>query len=79
VTCRELAEFIADYLTEELPVLVRMEFDRHLSLCSNCRNYLAHYRTTVALGRHAFDDPDREVPAEVPDDLVKAILASRKS
>jgi anti-sigma factor RsiW len=78
VTCRELADFIADYLSEALPALIRNEFDRHLSLCANCRNYLAHYRTTVELGRHAFDDLDREVSADVPEDLVKAILESRK-
>ena len=78
MTCRELAEFIADYLAGALPARARTEFNRHLSLCANCRHYLAHYRTTVELGRRAFDDLDREVSADVPEDLVRAILASRK-
>jgi hypothetical protein len=32
----------------------------------------------VELGRHAFDDPDAPVPATVPEELVKAILAARR-
>jgi hypothetical protein len=31
----------------------------------------------VALGKRAFDDDDAAVPADVPEDLVKAILAAR--
>jgi anti-sigma factor RsiW len=76
--CREFAEFIADYLADEIAADVRAAFERHLSRCPNCRNYLASYQSTVALGRRAFDDDEAEVPAEVPEDLVKAILASRK-
>ena len=78
MTCRELAEFIADYLSGEIPVAVRAMFEQHLSRCPNCRNYLAAYKTTIELGRHAFDDLDGQVPATVPEGLVRAILASRK-
>jgi anti-sigma factor RsiW len=78
MTCRELAEFLADYLSGEIPSDVRAAFEDHLSRCPNCRNYLASYRITIELGRQAFEDVDAEVPADVPEDLVKAILASRK-
>jgi len=77
MTCRELAEFLADYLSGEIPADVRTVFEDHLSRCSNCRNYLASYRITIELGRRAFEEVDAEVPADVPDDLVRAILASR--
>jgi anti-sigma factor RsiW len=78
VTCREFAEFIADYLSGELSVETRAQFERHLNACSNCVAYLSNYRDTIALGR-AFADDDGAVPGDVPDDLVKAILASRRA
>jgi anti-sigma factor RsiW len=77
VTCREFADFMMDYLSGELSSESRAEFDHHLSVCSNCRRYLASYRETVNLGKRAFEDDDANVPAELPDELVKAILAAR--
>jgi anti-sigma factor RsiW len=78
VTCREFADFIADYLAGTLPAESRALFERHIDACGNCVNYLDGYRSTVELGRHAFDDQDAEVPATVPEELVKAILNSRR-
>jgi len=78
VTCRELADFIADYLSRELPAPIRDAFDRHLTLCPNCRRYLASYEATIALGKAAFDDENAAVPADVPEELVRAILDARK-
>ena len=78
MTCREFAEFIADYLGAEMAADSRALFGRHLSRCGNCRNYLARYTSTIELGRAAFDDADAPLPSDVPEDLVKAILASRK-
>jgi anti-sigma factor RsiW len=79
VTCREFADFMMDYLTGELAAATRQTFDHHLSLCPNCQKYLASYRETVALGRQAFDDDRAFVDGRVPEDLVKAILAARRS
>jgi anti-sigma factor RsiW len=78
VTCRELADFLADYLSGDLPSATRAEFDRHLSLCPNCRTYLASYQESVTLGKRAFEDADAKVPSGVPEALVNAILAARK-
>ena len=77
VTCREFADFMADYLSGALTPDLREPFDHHLSLCVNCQRYLTSYRETVELGKRAFDDVDAELPSEVPEDLVKAILAAR--
>ena len=79
MTCREFAEFIAEYLAGELSRDTRAQFEHHLTVCPNCVAYLSNYRDTVALGRRAFADDDAAVPGEVPDDLVQAILASRRS
>ena len=36
VTCREFADFMADYLSGELAPALRQPFDYHLGLCVNC-------------------------------------------
>jgi anti-sigma factor RsiW len=78
VTCREFAEFIMDYLDGELPGDVHTPFERHLSRCPPCDRYLRQYRATVAAGRAAFHDCDGELPADVPEELITAILDSRR-
>lgn len=75
--CREFTEFIADYLMGTLPEETRTLFERHISRCDNCRAYLSNYQATLALEREAFADGDANVPADVPDDLIQAILNAR--
>lgn len=77
MTCREFADFMADYLSGELDPDTRQHFDHHLTLCVNCVRYLTSYRETVALGKQAFADEDADLPVDVPDKLVNAILAAR--
>lgn len=78
MTCREFADFIGDYLSGELQPDVRDRFARHLEICDNCQRYLAGYEATVKLGKRAFADEDADVPADVPETLVKAILAAKR-
>ena len=79
MTCRELADFLMDYLNGDLAADVRGAFDRHLSLCPNCVHYLAGYKATVELGRRAFADDAADASTQVPEELVQAILAARRS
>jgi anti-sigma factor RsiW len=74
MTCREVADFLADYVSGALTADVRAQFDRHLSVCSNCRAYLATYRATIELGRRVFTIPDADARTEAPAELVSAIL-----
>ena len=78
MTCREFADFVMEYLSGELSSEARQSFQQHVSVCANCQRYLTSYEESVKLGRRAFDD-DGELPADVPEDLVKAILAARRS
>jgi len=66
-----------DYLSDELSIESRAAFESHLSLCIDCRRYFASYQETVKLGKRAFEDVDTDVPSQVPEELVKAILAAR--
>lgn len=76
ITCRELIDFIADYLDGTLAEASRLEFDRHLRVCPSCVAYLDGYRQTIRLGKAALA-PTSD-PAPVPDSLVRAILAARE-
>ena len=78
MTCREFAEFLADYVDGELPDDTKNTFESHLAICENCRKYLAIYRSTTTLGQHAFDHERDALPRDVPAALVDAILAARK-
>lgn len=78
MTCREFADFIMDYVSGELPSESRAQFEHHLSLCTNCRKYLTSYEETVKLGKRAFDDDGSPLPADVPEELVQAILEARR-
>jgi uridine kinase len=77
VTCQTFVEFLMDYLSGGLPESQRDEFDEHLAACVACVAYMKTYVETIELGKAAFRDPDAPVPADVPEYLVKAILAAR--
>jgi len=77
MTCSEFTEFLDAYLAGELSPAECEEFKRHLAACTQCVDYLATYEQTVKLGKKAFEKPANEVPAKVPEDLVRAILAAR--
>lgn len=73
MTCREVIDFLMEYLTLELPAPQAEEFERHLSACPSCVAYLQSYEQTIQLGR----DVAAAEPEEVPEDLVAAILKAR--
>jgi anti-sigma factor RsiW len=78
LTCRELVDFLMSYLDDELPDPERRAFDAHLAVCEDCVSYLRSYEATVRLERRAFEAPEAPIPDDVPEELVAAILASRR-
>ncbi len=78
MNCREVVEFLMEYLSGELPPDQRQAFDDHLKACPDCVTYLKGYEDTVKLGKAAFRSPNERVPDEVPEELVQAILAARR-
>ena len=78
ITCRELLDFLYLYLENELPEDRQGEFDRHLAVCEACRAYLRQYEETIRLGRSAYADPGFPTAADTPEELVRAILETRK-
>ncbi len=80
MTCREFIEFLLGYLDGKLSPSERLLFEEHLEACPECTDYLDSYRTTVLLAEEAFcGEEEGDVPPEVPEDLVQAILAAQRS
>ena len=78
MTCCEVIDFLLEYLSGELSASERAEFEQHLAECPDCAAYLKSYEQTIKLGKAVFADPEAPVPQDVPEELVQAILASRK-
>ena len=71
-TCRELIEFLDDYVAGDLTSEQAERFNHHLTRCPSCRAYLESYRTTIAAAKRANAVEIEDVPA----DLIVSILAT---
>jgi anti-sigma factor RsiW len=78
ITCRELTDFLLQYLAGEIRGRRRAVFEAHLAACDGCHAYLRGYEEAVRLGRDAFCS-DEPIPEDLPEDLVHAVLAARKA
>jgi anti-sigma factor RsiW len=78
VTCRELTDFLVDYLDGTLGADERGRFDAHLARCPDCVTYLRAYRETIRLGRAVCKEEHDAVGDDVPEELVQSILAARR-
>ena len=74
ITCREVISFLLEYLDGTLSEHERARFEKHLSLCDSCVAYLHTYETTIRMEKLTAADE-----AAIPEDLVKAVLASRRA
>jgi anti-sigma factor RsiW len=77
LTCREIADFLGEYVGGSLPPAAVTELERHLAVCPPCVAYLESYRRTIDLARRAFGGRAAAADPEVPDKLVAAIEAAR--
>ncbi len=77
ITCEEFEAFVASYIDDTLPAAQRQIFELHLRICRECREYLAAYQRAIELGQSVFSDAQAPTPEDVPEDLIRAILAAR--
>jgi predicted anti-sigma-YlaC factor YlaD len=77
MNCKDVTEFLSDYLDGELPLRQRLTFKLHLLLCRDCRRYLHSFATTIKLTRSLGVRTADEENSPIPEALVQAILAAR--
>jgi anti-sigma factor RsiW len=57
LVCQQVVELVTDYLENALSDADRQRFERHLSGCPHCTEYLAQMRETIRLaGRVTAED-----------------------
>lgn len=78
MNCKEFSEFILAYLDGELTDAQTETFERHLSLCPNCDHYIETYKLSVECTKTLRDAPPSP-PEDVPEELIQAILKSRRA
>ena len=78
MTCQELVDFLSDYLEGELPGAQDRVFREHLERCPPCVAYLETFKRTLELERCMCEGEDAAIPGDVPENLVRAILAARE-
>jgi predicted anti-sigma-YlaC factor YlaD len=76
VSCKDVADFLLDYLDGTLPFAQRLTFKLHLGLCRDCRRYIDSYKKTIEISRASNQPAEIEDP---PEALIQAILKSRPS
>ena len=76
MTCKEFIDFLVDYFDDALPEGQSEAFEQHLHRCRDCKAYLDSYGQSIELLKSVGDE-NAEIGSEVPEELVKAILAAR--
>lgn len=71
--CRDLADFLSEYLEGRLPAAQRAVFESHLSACPPCVDYMRSFETAIEAGKQACASD-----VKIPERLVQAILKARK-
>jgi hypothetical protein len=79
MTCRELVDFLGEYVAGTLDASARTKLDAHLADCRACADYVRGYRDTIRLAKDAAARDDDAAVAAMPDELVDAILDAATS
>ncbi len=62
ITCRELVELLADFVSDQLPREHRDHLEHHLGSCSSCVAYVESYLLTIQLTQRL---PRSPLPGEL--------------
>jgi len=79
LTCGEFEAFLCDYAEGALTAQQREVFERHMRMCPMCEVSLRSYLRVVEMGKKVCESEDRAIPDDVPEDLVRAIVAARSA
>jgi hypothetical protein len=76
MNCRELVQFLADYLDGSMDPNLSRELEGHIDLCDSCLHFLRTYDTTRIITREAHIE---EIPEEFREKLKSFILEQIKA
>jgi anti-sigma factor RsiW len=79
MNCREFVEFLMDYLDGLPSEPERRTFEDHLAECPDCVAYLETYQEAIRIGKEAYSAGEDPIAPDVPENLVRAVLAARKT
>ena len=79
MTCRELADFILDYLAGQLSAETALGVRAPFGALPELRQLHRQLQATVDLAGTRSERRGGELPLEMPEELVRAILASREA
>jgi anti-sigma factor RsiW len=69
LSCQELVELVTSYFEDALPADERAEFERHITGCDGCREYVEQMRATIELAGSLS-------PADVSPEAERELLAA---
>jgi anti-sigma factor RsiW len=69
-TCRELLDYVSDYIDGELEASICVEVEAHLASCPNCRIMVDTVRKTITLYH---SQASTDLPSDVQDRLYKVL------
>ncbi|MFN8547558.1 MAG: zf-HC2 domain-containing protein [Candidatus Eisenbacteria bacterium] len=79
MNCRELVEFLMQYLDGDLPPAEATHFEEHVQMCPPCLAYLETYRAAIRAGKKVCCHEEESLRRAIPEELVQAILAARRA
>ena len=74
LTCRDVENFMIDYVDGGMAMMTRLRFNMHIAMCADCKKYLQSYRNAIQLEKRIFTHPEDEAIGNVPDEIIHAIL-----
>lgn len=78
LTCKEIIDFLLDYVDGELSENKHAEFEKHLNVCPDCVAYIKSYNSTIELVKLINDSEGNKIPEKIPHGLVDAILTAKR-
>ena len=79
MTCREVRDYLFDYLAGDLAPQDRGELERHVDACQHCADNVEATRNVLRVSRAVLARVDEPSAADVPGSLVQAIKAHQLS
>ena len=77
ITCTEFEQFVIDFYEKTLSDKQHSMFEFHMSICPKCNVHFRSYVLAIELGKKVCEGEGDDLVEDVPEDLVRAILATR--